>query len=80
MARVSYKISVQLKLSGERMKTTLMLGVLSLFALAPCVFAQDKEDGAEQTKGIQWTEDYQGALKTATAEKKRLFIEFTATW
>jgi hypothetical protein len=62
------------------MKTTLMLGVLSLAVLAaPAVFAQEGED-AEQIKGVQWTEDYAGALKTATAEKKRLFIEFTATW
>ncbi len=60
------------------MKTTLMLGVLALAFLVAPMHAQG--EGAEATKGIQWTEDYAGALQTATAEKKRLFIEFTATW
>jgi hypothetical protein len=62
------------------MKSVLLSGVLALGVLAASpVFAQEAEEG-EVVKGVQWTEDYAGALATATAEKKRLFIEFTATW
>lgn len=68
------------------MRTTTLMGLLILSLIAaPALFAQDtaETDGAEEAKettGIQWTEDYRGALTTAKAEEKMLFIEFTATW
>lgn len=55
------------------MKTMLTLSVVALVLLASPAFAQD-------AKGVQWTDNYEGALKTAKEEKKRLFIEFTAEW
>jgi hypothetical protein len=39
--------------------------------LAPVLAA----DGA-----VKWTSDFEAAKKTATEQKKRLFIEFTAEW
>lgn len=64
------------------MRTTALMGLLLLsLVAAPALFAQDADaKEAEETKGIQWTEDYNAALKTAKAEEKLLFIEFTATW
>ncbi|MCG3185413.1 MAG: hypothetical protein ICCCNLDF_03644 [Planctomycetes bacterium] len=62
------------------MRTTAMLSLMALALLsAPTLFAQADEKPAE-AEGVKWTEDYAEALKTAKAEKKRLFIEFTATW
>jgi thiol:disulfide interchange protein len=62
------------------MRFALSLGLLlAALAVAPALFAEDG-DKAEPRKGVQWTEDYAEALKTAKAENKRIFIEFTATW
>ncbi|MBK8207337.1 MAG: hypothetical protein IT464_08470 [Planctomycetes bacterium] len=55
------------------MKTMLTLGALALALMASPAFA-------EETKGVQWTDDYAKALTTAKADNKRLFIEFTAEW
>ena len=61
------------------MRTTAFMGMLLLALLAaPALMAQEAEP--EKTTGIQWTEDYSKALETAKADKKNLFIEFTATW
>ena len=61
------------------MRITAFMGMLLLaLCAAPVLFAEDAD--TENTTGIQWTEDYSGALETAKAEKKNLFIEFTATW
>ncbi|MBZ0136276.1 MAG: thioredoxin family protein [Planctomycetes bacterium] len=64
------------------MRTTAFMGMLLLaLCAAPVLFAQeDTADEAKESAGIQWTEDYSKALETAKAEKKNLFIEFTATW
>lgn len=65
------------------MRHVFMPGFALLLALAisPALFAQEDEaPEAEARKGVQWTEDYADAMKTAKAESKRIFIEFTATW
>ena len=77
------------------MRTIAILSVMALaFLFTPALFAQDnvkpatddktaKDDAkpdAEEAAGVQWIQDYAKALEQAKAEKKRLFIEFTATW
>lgn len=56
---------------------TLSVLAFALLCGAPLASQDVAEAVAE---GVVWTEDYQGALKTAKAEKKKIFIEFTATW
>lgn len=58
------------------MRGTWALGLVALALLAaPALKAED-----EATTGIQWTDDLPKAYETAKAEKKYVFIEFTATW
>ena len=51
---------------------------------APILFAQEEktEDEKEEAgkKGVDWMLDFAKAKKAAKAQKKRLFIDFTATW
>lgn len=64
---------------GDIMRTTATLAMLVMALLAaPALLAQGDE--AEEQKGVNWTENYEEALKTAKADEKRLFLEFTATW
>lgn len=57
------------------MKSTVTLGLFALTLLASPLFA-----GEEAKVGVKWVDTYEKALETAKAEKKRVFIEFTATW
>lgn len=57
------------------MKATFTLGLFALALLASPAFAEE-----EAKTGVKWVETYEKALETAKAEKKRVFIEFTATW
>lgn len=51
---------------------------------APILFAQEEKDGEEKEdagkNGVQWLEDFAKAKEAAKTQKKRLFIDFTATW
>jgi hypothetical protein len=71
------------------MRTTAILSVMALALLfTPALFAQDEakpakdeaKPAADEAEGVQWIQDYAKALEKAKADKKRLFIEFTATW
>ena len=63
------------------MRTTAILSVMALALMfTPALFAQDEAKPADEAEGVQWIQDYAKALETAKADKKRLFIEFTATW
>lgn len=56
------------------MKPMFALGFFALALMAAPAFAEDAK------AGVKWVETYEKALETAKAEKKRVFIEFTATW
>ena len=58
------------------MRGTWALGLFALALLAaPALMAE-----GDATTGIQWTDDLPKAYETAKADKKYVFIEFTATW
>lgn len=57
------------------MKASVTLGLFALALLASPALA-----GEEAKTGVKWVDTYEKALETAKAEKKRVFIEFTATW